>query len=801
MPQGKMSVSKRGKAVVQYQNAKGKSLNGQIPEGQLSAPLAALLNDRKRVHELDGVEVEFELDGPKLQMVRKVGEEFVSPSGAAAKRSQPGAKRRPGSQQQKPRSPRVLSSDFHNPYNFIPTPLRDVDGPLGDCCPRTRDRFHADCYSGTIRVTLTAKTPLLIVDASRSKEDSQGHKQFPLRMSPDGTPHLVPTSVKGMLRAAYEAVTNSRYSVFPKHDAELAYRMPVKDGLKLIPARVETGDQLRLLAGTSEIGQQGPEGPMYGAWLPRYHRGKIGRDAVRYADGELPAHGDEVECWVERFEHQRFSFWRVLTICRKGDTLPVPPATTKGSRKHQPTGERKQVEGHVCVTGPNIDRKHDERVFFTSGSVRTLNLSDGDKRRWKTLILNYRDANRSELDAGQKGPPALKDSEFSRHITGGAKGKKAEEELSEGTLCYALIEGDQLAGLFPVNISRRLHDESPLALLDESLQPATALDGLSPADRVFGWVSQHAGEGAYKGGVRVGPVRCVTEDAIEIFGRDNPLPLAILGAPKPQQTRFYGAKDSSGAPFDNGVSKQQAAYRRGVGLRGRKTYPHHAGLPEDHWKRPMEDRTQKSNGGHHQEYRRARDKEGNEQRDNQNRSVEAWVRPGAAFEFDLHLDNLSRVELGAMLFLLTLPDDHFHRLGGGKPLGFGSVCLQADLEHSELATGEQWRDHYLSLTGNSSTARTDELKSLIGEFQAAVKAAYRTEFAQATFIQAFLKACTGHGDGKPTHYPRLSPHPHPEGLSYEWFVENERESRDGDGCKASLPRLAGGKGLPRNPSG
>ena len=46
------------------------------------------------------------------------------------------------------------------------------------------------------------------------------------------------------------------------------------------------------------------------------------------------------------------------------------------------------------------------------------------------------------------------------------------------------------------------------------------------------------------------------------------------------------------------------------------------------------------------------------------------------FGFDLHVTNLSRVELGALLWLLALPSDHFHRLGGGKPLGFGSVRLE-----------------------------------------------------------------------------------------------------------------------------
>ena len=114
---------------------------------------------------------------------------------------------------------------------------------------------------------------------------------------------------------------------------------------------------------------------------------------------------------------------------------------------------------------------------------------------------------------------------------------------------------------------------------------------LSPADRVFGWVNQD-GHGAYRGNMRVGQAICETPSPIEEFTLPG-LPLAILGQPKPQQARFYVAASADGEAQEDGLSKEDAGYLPGKGLRGRKTYPHHRALPPSHWvnPRPRPDRT------------------------------------------------------------------------------------------------------------------------------------------------------------------------------------------------------------------
>lgn len=64
-------------------------------------------------------------------------------------------------------------------------------------------------------------------------------------------------------------------------------------------------------------------------------------------------------------------------------------------------------------------------------------------------------------------------------------------------------------------------------------------------------------------------------------------------------------------------------------------------------------------------------------------STKSWVKPllpGSTFRFSIRFENLTSVELGALLKAVELenkadPATHCHRLGRAKPLGFGSVTL------------------------------------------------------------------------------------------------------------------------------
>jgi CRISPR-associated protein (TIGR03986 family) len=849
---------------VKFISSKGKETLASPKESELSQSL--LQKKQTAIAQLDGLQVEFELFNGQPIQIREHGQVWEAPRATDAQKewNNSGNRRTEKKTRKDSPEPRVVSvrsqpsarlpGDFHNPYNFVPAlPRHTSDAKFGDAEPVGHGCYQPDRWSGRIAITLTTITPLLIPDAANLQENTDpnskehGHKTYPIRLGSDGKPYLPPTSIKGMLRAAYETVTNSRFSVFEKHSNRLAYRTPAegKSNQFIYPARVELREEglyLRILAAPDLLDKAGK--------LPRYRtkaqaneldKGESRLSLTYDGSHELPQHGDPV--WVRLNLQQNDEVnlpSDILSNLRTGlkkqqdGSVKVPKSVVTRIRKREsnstPPGSGDWRQGWVCVTGANISGKRYERVFIEDDDDSFIPINEELKTAWKDLILDYQKQHQRDLEKRQPRQPQdyLGDDPgktgWSTHVY-----QTGMEVLKEGTLCYVeltqkledlpnRLTSNHVQAIAPVVLSRRLYTSSPEDLLDQSLKPATNRSDLSPADRVFGWVNQK-GKGAYKGNLRIGPVQCVTDHPLESFG-DAGLPLAILGQPKPQQSRFYIAKDQQGTPLDIGTARADG-YQKPQGLRGRKVYIHHRNLPATHWDDPKHDRTQQSQNGFHQEYRRPqivvppdpnKPKRRNaqlqyrEQRDDQNRSIQAWVKPEVQFQCAIEVTNLSPVELGALLWLLSLPDNHYHRLGAGKPLGFGSVRLAIDWSQTDLRTGQDWGTFYQSFdTPPADATKTEaEAKSSIAHYQTEFAKAYGAgkPFAEIPMIQAFCRCAQGFEDGKPIHYPRArqqpgtdSVPPHPEGKAFEWFVANERSGQNG-GPKVSLPELWNDRGLP-----
>ncbi|MCE2434139.1 MAG: TIGR03986 family CRISPR-associated RAMP protein [Candidatus Latescibacteria bacterium] len=405
---------------------------------------------------------------------------------------------------------------------------------------------------------------------------------------------------------------------------------------------------------------------------------------------------------------------------------------------------------------------------------------------------------------------------------------------------------------FRLGREKKTYKKSPKDLLDFSLRPGDKMSELSPADRLFGWVPQQSGSGqGYKGRIRVVCEDDARSEIIQHFdGKD--LPLTILGEPKPAQGRFYVAKDNKGTPQEDGISKEKAGYNKGKSLRGRKQYWHHKGLEADqapdYWKSSVEDRTQQQNNGRYQEYRRP-NKNGEPQKDSQNCSITGWIKPGTVFKASLYVQNLQAEEIGALLWLLSLPEDHYFRLGYGKPLGFGSVRMEVDEDRCvqgclPLGTDKDWKSYYATFdTSPPATLNEGQRKDCIQKFKASMVAAYdplpdnneatndnegqdtsgksrmltsladlkdvalktipntpedqkkfeEQRFDALPFISGFLQVLKGPEKDAPIHYPRLDSKPNPEGKNFEWFTNNERNRQ------YTLPAVTDEKGLPYQP--
>ncbi len=790
---------------------------------KLCTELAAVF--KKSPKGLEGTLVEFLFDKGQIQRVWTAGKTWdrgeqpppVRPTAGDGGKGRPGAggnKREPhrnndwGGGQNRQAGSQNTGPDgkFENPYNFIPALPRDRDhAELGDAAPSGHHRFHPGCWSGRIRIELTTKTPLLVPDLG--VEQPNGHKVFGLRLDEHRVPVLPPTTIKGPLRVAYEAITNSRMGILEAHDKLLALRMPASEGVKLVPCQVVAAANgalaARLLPGLSEFGLDGrPKGQgedclMYAAWLPRYRKYNSHmasatdkherQQARRYPDNTLPSHGDLVYVRITRNPHRsgKFSFLSVEEIQRATPGLACPAGWS---------------DGIVFISGRNIMNKHEERVFLVTPKARCLPIEDNHSRNWQRLIDDYRAIHRDELEDRRRKQIQPSDylghepgkTGFSRHVYG-----IGEEQLRVDTLCYASIETNpsgipvRLVQLYPVSITRMLFSKSPLTLLSDTLSPAVERSQLSPADRVFGWVNQK-GNGSFKGQLRIGAVTCLDgAKAVKVLEQGQGIPLAILGQPKPAQARFYAASNERGNPLPPGGEKKEG-YGPGGGLRGRKVYPHQSQAERAEYWMPAKDVTQPLpellNG--RRVYREWLS-HGQEQTD-QNRSITAWIEPGSRFAFDMEVTNLSDVELGALLWLLEELAAGYLRVGGGKPLGFGSVNLR--ITNLNLRDGAALAADYRAFSETQQAGRRiDDVQQaglVIGAYKSEMIGALgetKAGFDNLTIVKAFRNA--SRGSNLPTHYPRTDSQHGPVGESYKWFVKNEASDRTRHEHH-SLPALA-----------
>lgn len=625
-----------------------------------------------------------------------------------------------------------------NPYTFITTPPRDglppglengPPAPHGLIDPGTQ-------WSGWLVLNLTARTPLLLPDPQTVTRDAQDHPTYQVRTGADGKPLIHGASVKGALRSAYEAVTDSRYGVFRGHDRPLAYRRPPSDEghSKPEPARVEIDERGRLIFRICQAFR-----------VPLYDKPDVVTLRKAVAAGKAR----------ERITRPGSAGWGELhgkaVVCtmrgRNGEVVAAVALADDDASLAGRDGPRKR--GWLSVTGHSIANKTSERLFVAI-KESPVQVADEHHRMWHDVLASYQAVAEQRAREREATDPEI---EPSRHLS--ADGT-VPDRLAEGDLVYLERSGRAVTAVSPVYIGRMPFSAAPAELLHESLRPATQLDELSPADRLFGWAPPQAGPGraaasGYRGRLRVTSVTCDTADWRTDF--DEPVTLAPLSSPKPTQFRFYAASDPAGTPVKPQATKDEG-YGKGTGLRGRKAYWYPADVPGDYWTPGTGEP-----GGHVREWQQPPGAA-----PSQTSSHRGWVRAGTAFTVRLFIDAAPAAELAPLLWLAT-QDGSPLRLGAGKPLGFGAITVAINWQATELHTGQALRDCWTSLHRPDPSPQ-DQVLALAAGFE---DQATRSP-ALAPVLEAFR--ILGTGLPAPAAYPRTRRDPEAE--TYRWFTANEK---------------------------
>ncbi|MEO0378070.1 MAG: TIGR03986 family CRISPR-associated RAMP protein, partial [Cyanobacteria bacterium P01_A01_bin.17] len=234
---------------------------------------------------------------------------------------------------------------------------------------------------------------------------------------------------------------------------------------------------------------------------------------------------------------------------------------------------------------------------------------------------------------------------------------------------------------------------SALDFLPETLRNPDTID---LADAIFGFVKaekQHnyqqqarAGRICFSDGV------CKQATDEDIWLAEQSIVPKILSGPKPTTFQHYLVQDSVEKPeLKHYASKPETE----TVIRGHKLYWHQGQSPAVQ----LTDTSQVS--------------------DTQTTKIKP-IQPGVEFEFTIHFDNLSTIELGALLWILDIAQqEETYRLslGMGKPLGMGAIKIA----HQLYVSNRQQRYQSLFAANAWQTAeamvQVDEINRIMAAFE------------------------------------------------------------------------------------
>ena len=363
-------------------------------------------------------------------------------------------------------------------------------------------------------------------------------------------------------------------------------------------------------------------------------------------------------------------------------------------------GEWFKIKYAVCEirikTAFDIDKKTHHKAFFVFGEEdfdsavdqkiagNKETLTNDLKSRFRSLLrqrkLNAQKITRDPENLNQK------------------IANEAPNDLEDGMLAYSYNFQGSMQYLTYTAVPQKSYNHCPGKYLKHYHKTACSkLDDLCPACQIFGTVSLKS-ENEAEGKVSALKGKLIFSGGKLIRNSGNAsrgfITLPPLSSPKPTYYPFYIVDNRK----QNGTGYQRNYDRVNMRI-GRKIYLHHPKNQVLNFPR--------------------------QQISNLNVSIRPYPE-GAAFQFDIHFQNLTNYELGLLIYSLNMKYKNHetgHHLGMGKPLGLGSCRLKiTEAKCFDLD------NHYRSLVPDSG--KPINLKSVENMFKYIQGAGSHEEFHQ-----------------------------------------------------------------------
>ncbi|MEI6776812.1 MAG: TIGR03986 family CRISPR-associated RAMP protein [Chloroflexales bacterium] len=607
--------------------------------------------------------------------------------------------------------------EAYAPYNFVPLPEHVV--PAESQEPIDQSVYHLKRHTGRIVCTLTTASPLY-VRCGYAPEDYalNGDKAFhelsdeqkPLRAQffhhgddlndeqkklraqffhhGDPSMPVIPgSSLRGMLRTLVEIASYGKMDRVM--DRQLFYRS-VGDRQQYQPLFVENCGLVR----------HAPN-PLAPCHRTRVHSGFLRQRGVSYVIEE---------CDYTRIDHDAANVRGIAAI----------PALTP----HEPLMVVKPGAGKV----PNWKYQH-QTIYVNADPTEQDYFFEEQRQngrvRHHDLYLRFRGVRQASFTAGQipnaqegtlvitghmqnkhlefvflHNPPAsaspihqidqdmIRRFEGEDQITQWQEGAFVKDEprrgarrdnglLRDGEPVFFLLNADGSVRFFGrAQLFRLPYGTAPFNFVPETHRTPAKID---IAEAIFGFVrdEEQKVEGVSQtlaGRVFVGDGR-FRGAKNGVWLSNDPITPQILGSPKPTTYQHYLVQTNANHP-NRGYNSTPGQ----TTLRGHKLYWHKGNVSA----KSVSETNEKMTETPSKQYTRFRP-----------------VKDGVSFSFDVRFENLSDVELGALLWVLRLAADKRYRLtlGMGKPLGMGAVAITHTVKVSDRAVrygslfaGDGWAD-------------------------------------------------------------------------------------------------------------
>ncbi len=590
------------------------------------------------------------------------------------------------------------------PYNFIPLNKKVVEA---EKIPGF-DKYHEDRKTGWIDITIETITPVYIRDTldndeiKQQEEAKKNNRPFihPDFFSPKGKLLRIPgSSLRGMTRTMVEITAFGRFLFFD--DKRLYFRDVAgssRQGAYYKKIMVDVADKSfpRIKAGLLKVDKAGhckiyPSAVEKGTQIYRVNFNK-GTNVVNSPTNFI----------VPEFKFEKI-FFQPVPPAPHPHRFPLKYALVKSVSKTKDTEH--PLSGYVVASG-KFGSKHMHWVINKETNP-PIDIPEKVKQEYKNDVSRNKNADLlKELTKRPNGIPCFYITDTKNEIisfghTGMfrlAFNKSIKEHIPRNLVevGYAVTDErldwirdedvpekiiEQLKKLGKNEFTEKEFEKKLDAILQTSKEEVIfkklILKHIRRTDipeAIFG------NETLFAGRVFFEDAFCKDDSKDVLMSTKTP---KILSNPKPTTFQHYLVQDS-----DN--RKELYHYSDNVSIRGNKLYWHRSG-EVDKWEETNLNNLKNSS----KQYTQINP-----------------VKKGTEFSGKIRFENLSDVELGALLFSLDLQSDCYHKIGMGKPLGLGSIKITPKLFISIR------KDRYNNLSSEwnnaieaSDKTTTDKLKN------------------------------------------------------------------------------------------